>query len=275
MKKIAALLALVLCVMMATTAMAERSEHPDGTFYEPATAKNPNYATKEGASDGGEHNSASDIGSILNQFQSVFKPASEQMLEDDVEPETTPYSDYENDPNKRKQKLYNDVQQAMSQALSSYFTEDELVQKVFLICEAEAFVKMQDGENSWHYMQVGSDTDRRVWADRVTGTISYDHFGGQVKKVKALYADVNIAQGGVLQIKIDDAGATITDDGVEVSFDHLSPVMIAWTLEPVAAPLEAPDMPSTGDSSSLPGLFILLGLSIAAMGAMKLRRREN
>lgn len=68
---------------------------------------------------------------------------------------------------------------------------------------------------------------------------------------------------------------------VRVVFNHLTPVVFAWIPgEPeygpaVAAPLQAPDMPSTGDSSSLPGLFILLGMSIAAMGAMKLRRREN
>lgn len=79
--------------------------------------------------------------------------------------------------------------------------------------------------------------------------------------------------------KIHDyaAGPIAGGKKVKVEFNHLTPVVFAWVpgIPPVAAPLEAPDMPSTGDSSSLPGLFILLGMSVAAMGAMKLRRREN
>jgi len=78
---------------------------------------------------------------------------------------------------------------------------------------------------------------------------------------------------------IDYPEPSIVDDGkkVKVTFNHLTPVVFAWVpgVPPVAAPLEAPDMPSTGDSSSLPGLFVLLGMSMAALGAMKLRRREN
>ena len=72
----------------------------------------------------------------------------------------------------------------------------------------------------------------------------------------------------------------------EITFDHLTPIAIAWipaaeppvVVPPVAAPLLPPaaaDMPSTGDSSSLPGMFILLGMSMAAFAAMKLRRRED
>ena len=171
-----------------------------------------------------------------------------------------------------------DIRKAMQEELARHFEDGETVKYMYFDVECEAYVETYGEEMEWQDMGVPTHKDGCVWAASLTGTADYSLFGGKPKKVKAVYSAFTLSKennSGEFSANVNGVDLVETNAGLQMTFKHLSPVMIAWTEYPAAAQLEAPDMPSTGDSSSLPGLFILLGLSIAAMGAMKLRRREN
>ena len=151
-------------------------------------------------------------------------------------------------------------------------------------------IKKTFGSENYKYMYFdawsldeGEEIEVPHRVDKLTKEFDASFFGERgIEQFMAFYyngSKVEDYEAG----KLADYTTAVVDGKkkVRVVFDHLTPVVFAWIPgEPeygpaVAAPLQAPDMPNTGDNSSLPGLFILLGMSAAAFGAMKMRRREN
>ena len=217
MKKMTVLLALVLCLLLAATAMAETKVNPVETTV-PAVSNNggTDYAVKISAL----------TEAILGAFQSS-------------RPE--------------------DITGSLKEFAEKKLGTDDFK---YMLVDARG---LQNGDRI-NVPQV--DGIRYLTAD-----FASSFFGGD--KIKQIVA--GFYNYGNYFVQGYDCDLAADGMSVNVKFDHLTPVIFAWIPDntPVAAPLQAPDMPSTGDSSSLPGLFILLGMSIAAMGAMKLRRREN
>jgi len=280
LKKIAMLLTLVLCLMAAGTAMAAVQFvdcTPEESFFASATAKNvtitvksslPNkkpYMTREDES--------SSILDITGEYRLNFSPAVDYDVFEDEIANQTPTSTY------GVERILSEIKEAMKAEMSGYFNDGDIVNYMFLDAEGEAMTIYESQAQGWNKMNVpeqGEGVDQKIWAASVAGIVDYSHFGHAVKKMQVLYSTYTITttnkSNDTLNLIIDKVPIQMTDDGVQMTFNHLSPVMIAWTEAPVSAPL---DVPETGDSSSLPGLFLLLGMSVAAMGAMKLRRREN
>ena len=223
MKKIAALLALVLCLMTAATAMADPT---------PVSGKYDKYA----ASENGYYVKLQELeGNINDDIGSSVRP-------DSVIPGFIEYL---------KDKLGTDNFKVM------YY-------------DAEAYAQDDRPLNVGTYF----DNDNNPNVDSVTVEFDSAFFGGdQIKKILVVYHDGR--RNGVRGVR--EYEVTNNTTSVKVKFNHMTPIAFAWIPEetPVAAPLEAPDMPSTGDDGNLAMLFVLLGVSVAALGAMKLRRREN
>lgn len=251
MKKIAMLLALLLCLMTAATAMADFTIPADVEGF----GHKYYYRDEEFADD----------------YQLSFSSGDSAWFKEDWG--TDILFDSDEPQGMQEAQLAQMLKEEMLKAMEAYFDGEFN----YALYDVEA--KVMDLYGEYWSMDVPERSDGRsgLWASSATGTVGNEHFGGAVDKVVALYAtfsgDNNPPTLTIQPVK----SAKIVNDGVEMTFDHLSPVMIAWTNKPVAAPLQPPveGLPQTGDSSSLPGLFILLGMSLAAFGAMKLRRREN
>jgi len=258
MKKIAMLLALalMLCAMM-TTAMA--GEIADFTI--PATAEDFGYYSNIETNRGGKFS-----GKHRLEFWSDtdFR---EDWTKDAYNCGSAPVTPGETE-------LTEMLKNAMYAEISKNFAGIEF-KYMFYDVEATTQMTIEGGGDEWYPMDVpkrNKSNQSGVWAESVTGTLGYKYFGGAVDQVVAYYAEFETPVHSN-NLKIEKVKSVeIVNDGVKMTFNHLSPVMIAWTNKAVAAPV---NVPQTGDSSSLPGLFILLGMSVAAFGVMKLRRREN
>jgi len=276
MKKLAALLAFSLCLMMAGTAMAAvyfEDCTPKESFSVPATVNIKKVDMSQ------DTTYSERIQKISNEYRLSFIPAKNyNVFEDEISAGSTPASTY------GPERALKDIKENMLNKMSSYFEDGAIVKYMFFDAEAEVWATCKESGTDkepidhWHAINVPDRTDSHnhlVWADSAMGTVDYSYFDGPLTGIKMIYSDYNIRSVDgeyVLFQNTEEVPIKLTNAGVQMTFNHLSPVMIAWTEAPVSAPL---DVPETGDSSSLPGLFILLGMSVAAMGAMKLRRREN
>lgn len=251
MKKLAMMLVLALCLMTAATAMADFTIRADVKGF--------------------GHNSSYNEEELANDYQLSFSSGDSTWFKEDWGTDILSYSDEPQ--GMQEAQLAQMLKEEMLKAMEAYFDGEFN----YALYDVEAKV-MYGRDNEYWSMDVPKRRDDRpgLWASSATGTVGNEHFGGAVDKVVALYATFS-GYGNPPTLTIQPVeSAKIVDGGVEMTFTHLSPVMIAWTNKPIAAPLQPPveGLPQTGDNSSLPGLFILLGMSVAAFGAMKLRR-EN
>lgn len=224
MKKIAALLALVLCLMAAGTAMAATKVEPKETIV-PATS----YGSD-------------------STFHVWIRPLTDGLLGE--------FSSSAPDV------ITGDLKSYIESYAKEHWNTDDFK---YMLADARALEGDYDPDNpSGAKTSIPQDDG----VSMLTVRLYSDVFGGDKMRdfVSAFYNGNECERYNSALAK--------NGESVDIDFHHLTPVVFAWIPDntPVAAPL---DVPQTGDSSSLPGLFILLGMSVAAMGAMKLRRREN
>lgn len=247
MKKIAALLALVICLLAAVPAMAMRTNmvrvalQHDWRQLLPAEE----IANTEG-------------NGVHRRLRVELLPLEKQ----DLHPVETPDLD--------------DTENALLAAAENALNPRNGETMYYAIMNAQAQIKSENGDD-WKNTNIPAQEGDEHQYKQLGATIPFDLFGFDSNdRIAAFVASANDPEQWN-DVKTASCYDRVNSKGAGMLFPHLTPMIFAWVPQegPVAAPLEAPDMPSTGDNGNLAMLFVLLGVSVAALSAMKLRRREN
>ena len=249
MKKSAALLALVICLLAAVPAMAMRTNmmrvalHPGWSQLLPAEG----IANTE---DNGVH----------RRLRVELLP----LEKSDLHPGTTPDLD--------------DTEDALLAAAENALNPRNGETMYYAIMNAQA--QIEEKADDWKDTNIPAQTGDDHQYKQLGATIPFDQFDqysfDSNDRIAAFVASTDNDREWK-NVTTASCYDRVNSKGAGMLFAHLTPMIFAWVPQegPVAAPLEAPDMPSTGDDGNLAMLFVLLGASVAALSAMKLSRREN
>lgn len=246
MKKIAALLALVICLLAAVPAMAMRTNMV-------RVALQHDWRQLLSA----EELANTEGNGVHRRLRVELLPLGQQ----DIRPGETPDLD-------------DNTKDALLTAAENALNPRNGETMYYAIMNAQAQIKSENGDN-WEDTNIPAQTGDDHQYQSLETTIPFDLFGFDSNdRIAAFVASTDNNEENVTTEKCYDR---MKSEGAGMLFPHLTPMIFAWVPQegPAAAPLEAPDMPSTGDNGNLAMLFVLLGVSVAALSAMKLRRREN
>jgi len=296
MKKIAALLALVICLLAAVPAMAMRTNmvrislHPGWRQLLPEEG----IANTEG-------------NGIHKRLRVELTP----LEKSDLHPGTTPDLD--------------DTENALLAAAKNALNPGNGETMYYSIMNAQA--QIEKVNDYWEDTNIPDQEGDEHQYQRLGATIPFNLFDqysfDSNDRIAAFVASTDEPTKWE-NVKTASCYDRVNSEGAGMLYPHLTPMIFAWVPQedPTAKPLDPPqndpdpddppqdepkpddppqdepkpddppqsepepaatpiptdaaeNLPATGDDGNLAMLFVLLGVSVAALGAMKLRRREN